>query len=144
MKLKEFVTGVAIMSALGVGMFLSSSQVSASVWHKGMPNALKGTWRTHNRKIVKGTYEYYILKIKGSRIDGTMFANTHGHIQEDAGPINVYNTHYRYLGNHVYRIRAKNALGNASTQINLKWLNKHTMQTYWKSGNKWVVEGYYR
>jgi hypothetical protein len=44
MKIKKVAAGVVVASFVGIGMFSSSQQVSAAIWHKGTPRFLRGTW----------------------------------------------------------------------------------------------------
>ncbi|MCT3393094.1 hypothetical protein [Lentilactobacillus hilgardii] len=129
---------------LGFGMGTTTTSSQAASWHKGTPAALKGVWRTHRDKIATKTYEYYILKIKGTKIHDISVESHQGSITEDVGPMYVHNVHYRYRGNHTYQIKAKNDIGNTAMQLRIRWINRYKIRTYMNNGNHWVGGNYYR
>ncbi|WP_252904302.1 hypothetical protein [Secundilactobacillus silagei] len=81
---------LALTASLFAGVGVTSTTANAAGWHKGMPKALQGTWKTKYSKAFGTSFK---LKI------GKNYAHAQG-----LDPDYLNNTHYRYLGSHKYKV----------------------------------------
>lgn len=115
---KLITTTLSLGIALLTGTVSLSTPVHASTWHRGMPKALRGTWRAPHDKIFHSTI-----------VNGANYSRVYSN---DPGFLN--RTKYRYLGNHYYKVSGYEPIYSKSTEVRyFKWVNRH----YIKTNNQW-------
>ena len=112
MKFKHYI--LAGVTALSFGMFVGTSQASASTWHSSaIPAKLRGTWHA------TGNYSY---KFKITK-----------HSFKYSGEGTVKRLKWRYVGNRFYRLK-----GSDGSSILVHYFNRHKMtsNSYWHTYRK--------
>ena len=109
---KSILVSLALTASLFAGVGATSTTANAASWHKGMPKALQGTWKTKYSKAFGTSFK---LKI------GKNYAHAQG-----LDPDYLNNTHYRYLGHHEYKVNGYEPIYSKKTRTHYyKWISKH-------------------
>ncbi|MCH5462621.1 hypothetical protein HC026_09335 [Lactobacillus sp. LC28-10] len=120
---KSIITTLAVGIGLAGGTGVSVNTAQAASWHKGMPKALQGTWKTKYNKAFRVSF-----KLK----NGKNYTHSYGN-----DPDFLNRTHYRYLGHHDYKIVGYEPIYSKKNQTRyFKWVSKHhiVFSTYLKKG----------
>lgn len=129
---KSMITALAVGISLAGGSFAVTTNADAATWHKGMPKALQGTWKT-----TKNNAFHVSFKIK----NGKNYSHASG-----TDPDFLNNTHYRYLGHHNYKVIGYEPIYSKKNETKyFKWVSKHHIEvsSYYKF-TKGYGTSYYR
>ncbi|MBT9671773.1 hypothetical protein GPK34_06980 [Secundilactobacillus kimchicus] len=108
---KSTIAMLTLSAGLIGGVLTTTTSADAATWHKGMPAALRGTWKAKhtgpaapNNNIIK--------------IWSTSYAWSPSYTHSR-------NTRYAYLGHHKYRILEDVSWSKKSMGTTFKWYSKH-------------------
>lgn len=132
MKQKKYIAGMIILSFMGVGVFSNSQQTEAAMWHKGMPKAIRGVWKT---KVKDHTFFYlWNMPSEGSFTKSKSYFNKQWHWGHEADGI-FGKTKYKVINRNTCMLKAKNKenkTGYAKAVLNNP--KKITMKYYGEGG----------
>ncbi|EEI71780.1 hypothetical protein [Lentilactobacillus hilgardii] len=132
MKIDKFIITMELLSCVGFGTLLSSQQASAATWHNGMPDSIRGVWKT---KVREHTLFYlWNIPSEGSFTKSRSFFNKRWYWGNETDGI-FGKTKYKVINQNTYMLKAKNKENKAGyAKAVLNNSKKITMKYYGEGG----------